>query len=237
MLGRRAGYDGLCTMAKARWLCLFFLAAATGTATTFDVAAYGAKADNVTVNTAAFRAAAAAAAAAAPGATIAVSGAGIYLTGAFNLSSGVTFNVAPNATVRGVGSDDPSQFPVVPPLPSYGTNRDTDTGPDRHQALIMVVPGANGVRIVGGGTIHGGGAWWWEARSKKKLKAGRPHLLEIYNATNVEVGDVRLVDSGFWTLHPVYSRAIHIHDVSIEAPSSSPNTDGIDPDSSQDVLI
>lgn len=222
-------------MTKAGVICLLFAhAAGSGV---FDVTSYGAKADNTTVNTDAFRAAAAAAAAAAPDATIAVSGTGTFLTGSFNLSSGVTLDIARGATVRGVGSDSDAQFPIVPPLPSYGINRDTHTGTNRHQALVMVPPGADSVRIIGGGTLHGGGAWWWEARSKNRLKAGRPHLVEIYNATNVELADVRLVDSGFWTLHPVYSRGVHIHDVSIEAPASSPNTDGIDPDSSTDVLI
>ena len=210
----------------------------------FDVSFYGAKGDNMTINTAAFRkAAAAAAVAAASGGTATVvvrhgsSGLATFLTGAFNLSSGVTLDISANVTVRGAA--DPEQFPVIPPLPSYGKTRDTNVngGTNRYQSLVLVVPGARNVRILGGGTLHGGGAWWWAARAAKKLSAGRPHLIEILNASDVEVADVRLVDSPFWTLHPVYSRRIHIHDLTISAPADSPNTDGIDPDSSADVLI
>ena len=95
------------------------------------------------------------------------------------------------------------------------------------------------VHISGEGTLHGGGAWWWKKRasSSTALAAGRPHLLEIYNSSRVEVAGITLQDSAFWTLHPVYSHDVYIHDVNISAPADSDNTDGIDPDSSSNVLI
>ena len=39
----------------------------------------------------------------------------------------------------------------------------------------------------------------------------------------------------FWTVHPTFCNNVHIHDVRIV--TEGPNTDGIDPDSSQNVLI
>ncbi|KAJ1447570.1 pectin lyase fold/virulence factor [Pelagophyceae sp. CCMP2097] len=226
---RRAGMATRCLVVAALAACC---AAPTPGAVlrgglVFDVAAYGAVGDNATDNTAAFRAASDALRGAGGG-TLLV-GAGIFVTGAFNLSSGTTL------AVRGtiLGAADAALFPVIAPLPSYGVSRDKGFAA-RHQALIMAT-GAREVRITGGGTIDGGGAFWWDLGAAQT--AGRPRLIELYNCTDVEVGNVTLRDAGFWTLHAVYSRRVWLHDLVIRAPPDSPNTDGIDPDSSTDVLI
>ena len=65
--------------------------------------------------------------------------------------------------------------------------------------------------------------------------------MEIRNCTDVEITGVTLKDSAFWTLHPVYCKDVHIHHMRIEAPScrnyACANTDGIDVDSSENILI
>ena len=104
-------------------------AAFTGTATTFNVDTFGAKPDNATLCTNAFRAAVAAAGAAVASdpsarATVVADGSGIYITGAFNLTSRVSLSIAAGTTVRGVASQDVEQFPILPFLPSYGQTRD-----------------------------------------------------------------------------------------------------------------
>ncbi|KAK1259234.1 putative polygalacturonase [Acorus gramineus] len=45
------------------------------------------------------------------------------------------------------------------------------------------------------------------------------------------------MNSPFWTVHPVYSSNIIVSGVTILAPVNSANTDGINPDSSSNVLI
>lgn len=65
----------------------------------------------------------------------------------------------------------------------------------------------------------------------------RPTLLSIKDSANVYIRDVKLVDSPFWTLHVLYSKDIEIRGVSIKNPADSPNTDGIDVDSSVNVKI
>ena len=52
----------------------------------------------------------------------------------------------------------------------------------------------------------------------------RPGGTPSHNCSDVEVSGVELRDSAFWTLHPVYSKDIHIHDLNISAPAPSPNT-------------
>lgn len=99
------------------------------------------------------------------------------------------------------------------------------------------------VTIQGNGTIDGNG-WYWYPFFHNVSAAhhiGRPHLVELNNCTNVEITGVTLKDSAFWTLHPVYCKDVYIHHMRIVAPScrmyKCANTDGIDVDSSEDVLI
>ena len=65
----------------------------------------------------------------------------------------------------------------------------------------------------------------------------RPYLLETYNCTDVSVVGISLSNSPFWTVHPYVSSRIELRGLSIYAPVGSPNTDGIDPDSSSYVTI
>lgn len=65
----------------------------------------------------------------------------------------------------------------------------------------------------------------------------RPTLLSVHDSKDVFINGITLTNSPFWTLHVLYSRNIEIKDVRIENPADSPNTDGIDVDSSVDVRI
>jgi polygalacturonase len=58
-------------------------------------------------------------------------------------------------------------------------------------------------------------------------------------STDIEISQLTLTNSLFWTVHPVYSRRVWAHSLRILHPTdgSAPNTDGIDPDSTSDVLI
>ena len=183
---------------------------------------FGGVGDGRTDNTAAF-AAGVAAVAAAGGGTLNVP-AGRFLTGPLNLTSGMTLNLAPGATL--LGGTDYAHWPLVPPLPSFPGD-----GP-RYTPLVGGV-GLSDVRIVGGGAIDAQGLAWYAAG--KALRGQRPHALELNNCTGVELGGVSVLNSAFWSVHPVYCTGVHIHDVAIVNPVG--NGDGIDPDGSADVLI
>ena len=152
-------------------------------------------------------------------------GPGTFTTGPFNISTRTTLTIEADAVVK--GSTDVAEYTIIAPLPSYGSARDgsppgcpKDGCHTRFQALVMVPPGSTDVILNGPGTLDGSGAFFWAERDH--LKAGRPHLIEIHGATRVEVGGLTLLDSGFWTLHPVYSKDVHIHDLNISAPAPSP---------------
>ncbi len=65
----------------------------------------------------------------------------------------------------------------------------------------------------------------------------RPPLLQIRKSRNIELEGFSLIDSPFWTLHPVQSEKLIIRDVTVRNPYVTPNTDGIDIESCRDVLI
>jgi polygalacturonase len=65
----------------------------------------------------------------------------------------------------------------------------------------------------------------------------RPPLVQFYKCTDVLIEGVSLIDSPFWTLHPLFSDTVIIRNLTITNPRDAPNTDGIDIDSCQNVLI
>ena len=65
----------------------------------------------------------------------------------------------------------------------------------------------------------------------------RPCLVEFINCENVTIEGVKIIDSPFWTVHPLYVKNLTLKNLHIENPYSAPNTDGIDVDSCTDVKI
>ncbi|MDR2071661.1 MAG: glycoside hydrolase family 28 protein [Treponema sp.] len=65
----------------------------------------------------------------------------------------------------------------------------------------------------------------------------RPPLVQFLNCRDVRLENIRLVNSPFWTLHPVFCEGLVIRGLSISNPPDAPNTDGIDIDSCGDVCI
>eukprot|EP01018_Ginkgo_biloba_P028109 Gb_28001 [translate_table: standard] len=159
--------------------------------------------------------------------------AGRWLTGSFNLTSHLTLNLDKDAVI--LGSQDSTHWPVIDPLPSYGRGRELPGG--RHSSLINAYNVTDVVITGDNGTIDGQGAIWWHWFHNQTLNYTRPHLIEVMDSTDVVISNLTFLNSPFWNIHPVYCSNVHIHNVTILAPFDSPNTDGIDPDSSSDVCI
>ncbi|XP_042430327.1 probable polygalacturonase [Zingiber officinale] len=158
---------------------------------------------------------------------------GRWLTGSFNLTSNFTLFLEEGAVI--LGSQDPGEWPVIDPLPSYGRGRERLGG--RHISLIhgdglsdVVVTGQNG-------SIDGQGKIWWDFWWNRTLQHTRGHLLELVNSNNILISNLTFLNSPFWTIHPVYCSYVVLKDLTVLAPLHSPNTDGIDPDSSSHVCI
>ncbi|EYU35105.1 hypothetical protein MIMGU_mgv1a005694mg [Erythranthe guttata] len=159
--------------------------------------------------------------------------AGKWLTGSFNLTSHFTLYLHQDAVI--LASQEINTWAVIDPLPSYGHGRDAAGG--RYISLIfgtnltdVVITGENG-------TVDGQGLVWWQQFKKKKLKYTRPYLLEIMHSDNIQISNLTFLNSPSWNIHPVYTSNIIIQGITILAPITSPNTDGINPDSCTNTRI
>ncbi|KAI3880678.1 hypothetical protein MKX03_008089 [Papaver bracteatum] len=159
---------------------------------------------------------------------------GDWLTAPFNLTSHMTLFLAEGATILGI--EDEALWPLMPPLPSYGAGRE-HAGP-RYGSLIhgqhlkdVVITGHNG-------TINGQGPSWWKKYKQKLLNYTRGPLVQIMWSSDIHISNITLRDSPFWTIHPYDCKNVFITNVTILAPVfGAPNTDGIDPDSCDNVVI
>ncbi|XP_016189052.1 probable polygalacturonase [Arachis ipaensis] len=159
---------------------------------------------------------------------------GRWLTAPFNLTSHITLFLHQDAVILGV--QDEKYWPLVPALPSYGYGRE-HPGP-RYTSLIhgqnltdVVITGHNG-------TINGQGQTWWTKYLQKVLNHTRGPLVQILWSSDILITNITLRDSPFWTLHPYDCKNVTIKNLTILAPVyRAPNTDGIDPDSCEDMLI
>ncbi|CAA6665871.1 unnamed protein product [Spirodela intermedia] len=158
---------------------------------------------------------------------------GVWLTGSFNLTSHMTLFLAKGAVIR--ATQDTMGWPLIDPLPSYGRGRELPGG--RYVSLIHG-GGVRDVIITGeNGTIDGQGDVWWNMWRQRSLRFTRPNLVEFVHSRDIIISNVVLLDSPFWNIHPVYCSNVVVRFVTILAPRDSPNTDGIDPDSSSEVCI
>jgi len=63
----------------------------------------------------------------------------------------------------------------------------------------------------------------------------RPCCIEFYGCSTVLLEGVTIINSPFWTIHPLYSSDVIVRGITVK--SNYMNNDGCDPDSSHDVLI
>ncbi|PQM41838.1 putative polygalacturonase [Prunus yedoensis var. nudiflora] len=158
---------------------------------------------------------------------------GKWLTGSFNLTSHFTLYLHKDAVL--LASQEESEWPVIKPLPSYGRGRDTEGG-----RFISLIFGTNLTDVVitgDNGTIDGQGELWWQKFKKGELKYTRPYLIEIMYSENIQISNLTLINSPSWNVHPVYSSNVLVQGITILAPVTSPNTDGINPDSCTNTKI
>ncbi|KAJ0106336.1 hypothetical protein Patl1_17665 [Pistacia atlantica] len=140
--------------------------------------------------------------------------------------------------------------PFIEPLPSYGRGRDNAEG-GRYSSLIFGTNLTDVVITGDNGTINGQGEPWWKKFRAKQLKYTRPYLIEILYSENVQISSLTLINSPSWNIHPTYCRNkecktdidpyfcsnVIVQGITILAPVTSPNTDGINPDSCTNTRI
>lgn len=145
--------------------------------------------------------------------------AGHYITGSLVLTSHTTLNLDGGAFL--IGSSNRDDYPII-------RARWEGIETNCHRALICANHAAD-ITIKGAGAIEGNAA-------VGRLRDPRgPTVIETLECTGVRVESVTLKSFRMWTLHPTYCRDVTVRGVTFE--TTGANSDGIDPDSCQRVLI
>ena len=94
------------------------------------------------------------------------------------------------------------------------------------------------VHIYGDGELNGNGelGGWW-VNPKDKSIAYRPRNIFLAECENISVSGITTINSASWNVHPFYSKNISFYALRIESIEISPNTDGLNPESCQNVEI
>jgi polygalacturonase len=153
--------------------------------------------------------------------------AGKYLTGPIHFQSNVTLNL--DAGARLVFSQNSADFPVL-------FSRWEGVEREVYSPLIYGINLEN-VAVIGRGLIDGQGAIWWEKQRQNTLKYPRPRMISFEKCKNVLIEGLTLTNSPAWTINPIQCENVTIDKVTIKNPADVPTTDGIDPDSCQNVHI
>ncbi|GAA3966273.1 exopolygalacturonase PelB [Actinomadura viridis] len=211
---------------------------------------FGADPTGTRESTAAFRKAIAAAAGKGGGRVVVP--AGTFLTGAIHLRSGIDLHLAEGSVVK--FSQDPADY-----LPAVYTRWE---GVELYNySPFVYARKARNVAITGSGTLDGQADathWWnWAGATQTADRAElfrmgesgvpveqrrfggghylRPNFVQFYESENILVQGVKIVGSPMWMVHPVLSRNVLVDRVTLE--SHGPNNDGVNPESSRDVVI
>ena len=165
--------------------------------------------------------------------------AGTYFVRPLVLKSEMTLELCEGALLLADTCED--HYPILP-----GSVPDARTGEELHfsswegdpfpcrQSFISAHYAKN-IAIVGKGIIDGNainGNWWVDV---KKRKIGRPKLVFLNQCENVTFHGILGRNSACWNFHPFFSKGIYFYNTAVEAPKDSPNTDGTDPESCDDV--
>ena len=173
---------------------------------------------------------------------------GNWLTGKIHLKSNVNLHFEKGAFVT--FSADPEQYlPIVYTV--YEGIRCYNYSP-----LIYGCDIENAA-ITGEGVLDGNGEYWWmwakNLTARDILYSGelpveerrfgtpeyglRPMFLQILSSKNILIQGITLNNSPCWTVHPVWCEDVIVRGVTIENPTVSPNTDGVNIESCNRALV
>ncbi len=174
---------------------------------------------------------------------------GVNVSGALFLKSNVELRLDKGVVLQAVNDD--AQYPDK-------WTRIAGIEMDWPAALINVYNQEN-VRITGDGVIDGNGKYWWDKFWGDPPRTGKMYTdyvernlrwavdydckrvrpVVVYKSKNVQLKNFTVQRSGFWTISLTYSSRVHVDGVVIRnnIGGHGPSTDGINIDSSRDILV
>lgn len=213
----------------------------------FNTADFGAIGDGKTLATEAIQKTIDAAATAGGGRV--VFSAGTYLSGALFVKSNVELRLDEDVIIQAIQDD--KQYPDI-------WTRIAGIEMEWPAALINVYQQKN-ARITGKGIIDGNGKYWWDKFWGDPPRSGgmwtdyeqrdvrwavdydckRVRPVAVYESEEVLLKDFTVKRAGFWTISLTYSSRVYVDGLVIRnnIGGFGPSSDGINTDSSKDVLV
>lgn len=172
---------------------------------------------------------------------------GIYLVSALYLKSNLKVYFAKGSIIKGTTNED--LYPLI-------KTRVAGIDMPWYPAILNIIDSTN-VHIYGKGIINGSGEYWYHKYWGNDMHGGMRKIYDennlrwacdyeckrvrnilVSNSNNIIINGLTSKDSGFWNLHILYSNNVIINNVTIASKSLiGPSTDGIDIDSSSNVLV
>lgn len=174
-----------------------------------------------------------------------------YIKGPLTLTDNVTIELQKNAVLR--FAPEPEYYPIV--------NTSWEGTLLYNYSPMIYAYGRRNVAIIGEGTIDGNAsttfATWKKMQKAAQMRTRelnhtdgghdiaarrfgegdwlRPHLVQFYKCEGVTMEGVKIINSPFWCVHLLQSADIICRGLRYDA--KLVNNDGIDPESSRDILI
>jgi exo-poly-alpha-galacturonosidase len=182
--------------------------------------------------------------------------AGTFVSGALFFKQGVDLLVQKDGVLK--GTTNQADYPLV------STRWEGVEG--MHTSAFLNFDDMTGVTLSGDGTIDGSGDSWPRGFGRGRRfgggttrpttnafgrgfgrgfstttfvfqQVGRPRLVCFKNCSDVHISDIHLKRQAIWCLHLLYCNNVVVNNVNIRSVVYIPSSDGIDVDSSRDVLI
>ena len=151
-------------------------------------------------------------------------GPGIYHTGTIRIRDNTTVYLAPGALI--MGSTDPADYPVDVGRVERGSH-----GVDCSFSRLIMFDHCTNSKICGWGVIDGQG-------HIMRNKHGRHvQIMDVTASRNIRIENIVLRNSAEWTLHILACDNVEVDNLKIINDYGVGNTDGIDPDCSENVRI
>jgi polygalacturonase len=198
-----------------------------------DVTKYGATGNGKSLDTAAIQKAIDACHAAGGGTVLFNNGK--FLSGTIFLKSNITLRIEPGAVL--LGSTDIKDFAVNRPGAVKAASGEVadELGAHHIGYHFIYADNVDNIAIEGGGVIDGQGDTFFDKDMKARPRPS-PYI-EIWNSRDIRIQDVTILKTPGWAIHPKNCDRIKIRGINLINNFMAINTDGIDPDSSRNVII
>lgn len=163
---------------------------------------------------------------------------GLYRTGPLFLKSDMTLHLAEGARLADHGRWN--ERIIFDEQDDTGRVLGTWEGlPDKCFAALINAIACERLTITGEGTLDGGGdrGDWWSWPKEARRGARRPRTLFLAHCRDIALTGITVCNSPSWTVHPFHTARVTAAALKIVNPPDSPNTDGFNPESCEDVRL